>query len=440
MPADMFARALAAALLAGDWRRDALLLRARECFGRRYKLIEGVVERVLLAFGRASPPLFGALARFIQRDEAFAGASRLYRLRIAKRHLAPTAPGERTGAAASWDVPLLAGEGDLCRWLEATPEQMAWLADVHGRERTHRNEKLRQYVYRWIPKRAGGSRLLEIPKARLKQLQRRILADILTGIPPHPNAHGFVKSRGIKDFVAPHSQQEIVMRMDLQDFFLSIPSARIFAVFRSLGYSEAVARLLTGLCTNSVPTDVLRRPGAGAPLSGPREMRFRTPHLPQGAPTSPGLANLCAYRMDVRLTALAGRFGWFYTRYADDLLFSGPVLGKGLLRQFQIWVGAIAIEENLAVNMRKTRIMRRGIRQHAAGLVLNTRPNIPRTEYDQLKAILHNCVKHGSASQNRSGHPNFRAHLLGRLSYVSYMNQRRGARLREVFDGIKWNE
>ena len=91
------------------------------------------------------------------------------------------------------------------------------------------------------------------------------------------------------------------------------------------------------------------------PLS--RQMQFRTPHLPQGAPTSPALANLSAHRFDIRVTALAEKFGWHYTRYADDLLFSGKRFRPAFLKQFQIWIGAIALEENFDVNTRKSRAM-----------------------------------------------------------------------------------
>jgi len=72
------------------------------------------------------------------------------------------------------------------------------------------------------------------------------------------------------------------------------------------------------------------------------------------------------------------------------------------------------------------------------GIVVNERPNATRREFDRLKATLHNCAEHGAASQNRAGHPDFRAHLLGRIGWVGSLNPERGARLRGEFDRIRW--
>lgn len=162
--------------------------------------------------------------------------------------------------------------------------------------------------------------------------------------------------------------------------------------------------------------------------------------MPQGAPTSPALANLCAYRLDCRLAALAAALGGCYTRYADDLAFSGgPELERGA-RRFQVLVCLIALEEGFEVRTRKSRFMRRGVRQQLAGVVVNAHPNVRRDEYDRLKAILHNCARHGPASQDRDGHPDFRAHLLGRIAHVAMLCPGRGRRLREWFDRIEWPE
>jgi RNA-directed DNA polymerase len=125
--------------------------------------------------------------------------------------------------------------------------------------------------------------------------------------------------------------------MDLEDFFPSISGVRIQAFFRTAGYPERVADLLGGICTNGEP-----------------------PHLPQGAPTSPSLANLCAWRMDARLTGLAESVGAMYTRYADDLAFSGGEDFDRRVGRFSTHVAAIVCEEGFHVNHRKTRIMRQG--------------------------------------------------------------------------------
>ena len=83
--------------------------------------------------------------------------------------------------------------------------------------------------------------------------------------------------------------------------------------------------------------------------------------------------------------------------------------------------------------------MRQGVRQYLAGLVANERINVPRPDFDRLKAILTNCARLGPASQNRQGHPNFRAHLEGRVAFVESVNPQKGVRLRRLFESIDWD-
>src|SRR5262249_20261640 len=105
-----------------------------------------------------------------------------------------------------------------------------------------------------------------MPKARLKMLQRRILHEILDAIPPHAAAHAYRRGRSLATYVRPHAGQEIVLRLDLRDFFPSTRVARVQALFRTAGYPEAVARLLAGFCTNVVPAEVWESaPRTGAP-------------------------------------------------------------------------------------------------------------------------------------------------------------------------------
>jgi hypothetical protein len=227
------------------------------------------------------------------------------------------------------------------------------------------------------------------------------------------------------------------------------------AVFQTAGYPEAVSRLLAGLCTTATPGEVLDRLADGAgqidrsPDHGLQRAldrgtidalgrQYTARHLPQGAPTSPALANLCVYRLDCRLTGLAQAAGASYTRYADDLLFSGDATFARSVRRFRIHAAAIALDEGFQVQHRKTRVMRQGVRQHAAGIVLNARPNVTRDQYDRLKAILTNCLRHGPTSQNREGRAEFRAHLMGCVAHVASIHPGRGARLRSLLEKIAW--
>jgi RNA-directed DNA polymerase len=296
------------------------------------------------------------------------------------------------------------------------------------------------YRYQWRMKRSSSPRLIESPKPTLKAIQRRLLREILELIPPHDNAHGFRAGRSVRTFVTPHVGKSVVLKMDLRDFFPSITDTRVAALFRTAGYPELVARLLAALCTNGAPVEVFDEPGS--PADGPSRWAIRRvyeqPHLPQGAPTSPSLANLCAFRLDCRLAGLARVSGAEYTRYADDLVFSGGSAFVRSVGRFPIHVGAIALEEGFSVQHRKTRVMRQGVRQQVAGVVVNERLNMRRSDYDELKAQLFNCVRFGPQDQNRADHSDFRAHLAGRIAYVASINPARGDRLRDLFDRIAW--
>ena len=180
----------------------------------------------------------------------------------------------------------------------------AWFADREGRQSRVREAKLHHYRYRWLDKPSGGRRLLEIPKVRLKTLQRQILHELLDRVPAHPAAHGFRRHRSCLSYVSPHVGQAALLRMDLQDFFHSVPVWRIGALFRRLGYPASVARLLQGLCTHSVSPTLAGQ--AFGCLDWQTRQRLRHKHLPQGAPSSPAIANLCAWRLDCRLQGLAG--------------------------------------------------------------------------------------------------------------------------------------
>jgi RNA-directed DNA polymerase len=423
--------ALAAAFLAGEPEIDAIVDRAALMLGRRWRWLRPLARRYAEAFGSAHPRRRDVV-RFLRADRGFRRARSEYsaELSVAKRLVTPP----RMPAQGRWDLSEIVTSVDLADWLGLTPGELDWFADLKALGYKKARPRLRHYHYRILNKGYGTIRLIESPKPRLKQIQQRILAGILDKIPPHSAAHGFVKGRSVKTFAAPHVGQRVVLRLDLRDFFPSIGGARIQTLFRTLGYPESVADLLGGIATNATPPDVW------SGLADCRDARtmYARPHLPQGAPTSPALANMCLYRADCRLLGLAESAGARYTRYADDLAFSGGEEFDRRVERFAAHVAAILHEEGFAVHHRKTRIMRQGVRQHLAGVVANQRLNVWRADFDRVKAILTNCVRHGPASQNRDTHPDFRAHLEGRVSYVESLNPEKGKRLRAILERIAW--
>jgi hypothetical protein len=420
-------RLLAAALTAGPLDDPAALVaRAEPLVGdlRKARWLTSLAEKLSREFGAQPRPTRRQVADRIAAHPPFIKAWIAGKGRMVPGFVEQgMAPAE--GAPRSWPVPPIPMVGDLAGELGMHPDDLGWLT-AYG-STVH-------YRHRWHEKRDGRFRLIEMPKGLLKHAQRRVLRRILDVIPPHEAAMGFRRGSSVRDFVEPHTGKCLLVRFDLEDFFPSITAARVLRVFLTAGYPEPVARSLTRLTTHSAPAAAL----AEKPLPWAARRRLATPHLPQGAPTSPALANLCAFRLDCRLAGLAKAAGENYTRYADDLLFSG---GEDFARQakrFVITAGAVILEEGFQPNHRKTRVMRQGQKQHAAGIVLNERPNLDRREFDRLKAILTNCVRHGAQSQNREGHADFAAHLLGKLSWVAFIHPEKGRKLREICERIDW--
>lgn len=335
------------------------------------------------------------------------------------------------------DLPDLATSADLAQWLDISPSELDWFAD-QWRTNSVTPSALQHYLYRWVAKRSGGLRLIEIPKLRLREIQRKILRQLLDRVPPHPAAHGFRRAHSCLSHAALHVGKPVLVRMDLKHFFPSIPAARIHALFSKLAYSHNVAGLLARLCSHRTPSRVYTAPQIRQQLPVQDREMLRARHLTQGSPSSPAIANLCAYRLDLRLDALAKSLNATYSRYADDLAFSGDGELARALQRFHVQVGAIALEEGFAINTLKTRVMRAGVRQQLTGIVVNQHANIPRKEFDTLKAILTNCIRHGPDSQNRAQHRDFAAYLTGKVVYVQMVNPQRGGRLRGLLDQIQW--
>jgi RNA-directed DNA polymerase len=445
MPKSSLVSVLSKSFIAGEPELEQIVARGSQALGRPWRWLRPLARRYLESIAGTTRPRQRDVVRFIAGDPGFERALRKHADELlVKQWLTEPQQMRPVAAAQTWDVPAIESVGALADWLWLEHGDLDWFADLRGLGYKNNGERLRHYHYRVLPKRSGGIRLIEAPKPRLKKLQREILAGILEKIPPHAAAHGFVKGRSIKTFIAPHVGQRVVLRMDLLDFFASVGGARIQTLFRTLGYPETVADLLGGICTNAVPRDVWRDVkndrGLDFDALELEEARalYSRPHLPQGVPTSPALANSCAFRVDCRLSGLAKSVGAEYTRYADDLAFSGSGRFGGLVERFATHVAAVLLEEGFRVHHRKTRIMRQGVRQHLAGLVANQRMNIIRTDFDCLKAILTNCVRLGPESQNRDAHPAFRSHLEGRIAFVKTINEAKGKRLQTIFEQIRW--
>ncbi len=274
-----------------------------------------------------------------------------------------------------------------------------------------------------IPKRDGDSRTICAPRDDLKAVQRRILAEILSKIPTHDAAHGFVPGRSTLTNATPHVGRALIVKFDLKDFFPTLHYRRAMGLMAHLGYdlddmcfsanddSRAIAPTLARLITYT-----------------PEAFRTFSGHLPQGAPTSPAASNIICRALDARLTGLADRLGGAYTRYADDLTFSFDATPETGLGRFRWWVDQICQQEGFIVRQDKFRVARRSQQQRVTGLVVNDTLRVPREDRRRFRAILHNCRTHGVASQAR-GRASFPSYLFGFASYIYMIDPEEGASL-----------
>lgn len=433
------ARGVALALLAGEWTEPAMNRHLRIALGRSRPpvWVRQLVPQIIQAYRDPPRDRPRELAAFLQTCPAWAKAwsgRRTYWPRIVDLE-----PATTQAADLRWPITRLDDLGALARLLDVDQGELAWFADVRGWERAA-PEPLRHYRWHPVPTRTGH-RLLAAPKPRLKEIQRRLLRHVLEPVPVHAAAHGAVAGRSVRTALAPHAGRLTVIRLDLESFFPSIAAGRVWGLLRTAGLPEQVAHTVTGLVTTVVPHPVWR--AVPVPEHDPARHwrlgdRLAVPHLPQGAPSSPRVANLVAFTLDRRLSGLATSFDASYTRYVDDLTFSGGRRLRAGRSAFVRAVEQIVVDEGFTVHEAKTVVLGAAGRQSLLGAVVNTRATLPRPERDALRALLHNCARHGWPSQAR-GRENFPAYVRGRVAWAAGLDPVLGARLQAMYDAVDWS-
>lgn len=226
-------------------------------------------------------------------------------------------------------------------------------------------------------------------------------------------SHGFRRDRSVKTGAQAHVGKQVVIHMDLRDFFPSVHFGRVRGLFIAYGYSFPVASTLAALLTEAE-----RQPVKVA------DEIFHVPvssrYCIQGAPTSPAICNAILLRLDRRLAGLARSLALDYTRYADDLTFSGDdpdVCGRLLTR-----ASRIVEDEGFAVNTDKTRVMREGQQQRVTGVTVNETLGLSRKERRRIRAALHRLKFHPNAEKQ--------AQVEGMLAYLQMLNPEQARALR----------
>lgn len=289
----------------------------------------------------------------------------------------------------------------------------------------HREVDSGSHYYSWkVPKRSGGERTITAPLPKLKALQRWALQNYFEKLPVHSAAHGFLPARSVLTNALEHVGADVIVKLDITDFFPTISWKRVKGLLRKAGVSEPVSTLLALLSTEAPRQLIEFRDQTLYVATGPRA-------LPQGAPTSPAITNALCLRMDKRLSALAAELGCKYTRYADDLTFSFRKTPEKKRLALGILVEKtrdILKSEGFALNAKKTQVLRRGAAQRITGLTVNdagpqvAKARVSRDVLRRLRAAIHNRQK-GKPYREGESH----AHLQGMASWVFMSDPKKGA-------------
>lgn len=281
------------------------------------------------------------------------------------------------------DLPIVKTDAELAEFLEIDYKMLRFLA-------YHRDVLSVDHYYRYtIPKKKGGNRNIAAPKSVLKNVQRKILDRILVKCKYSNNAHGFIIGKSVVTAAIAHIlKPEVLINMDIEDFFPTITFKRVLGMFREFGYSGYISSLLAMLCTycERIPIEVNKKVMYVVTSS-----RI----LPQGSPASPMISNIICKNLDKRLNGLANKYGLAYTRYADDMSFSAKTISDGLnYSRFCGLVAKILSDEGFKINKSKTRFLRKNNRQEITGITVNNEYiGIPRKWMKKFRAAIYNANK-----------------------------------------------
>lgn len=252
------------------------------------------------------------------------------------------------------------------------------------------------YRHFTIKKSNGKERPISEPLPDLKRVQRWILDEILAKAPVSPYAKAYVKGKNLKHNARYHRAQKALVTLDIKDFFPSIKIHDVYRIFSGFGYQQNLASYLANLCC----------------LDGV---------LPQGAPTSPYLSNLRMNSLDGKLSAYCAAKGWRYTRYADDLSFSGAGDVQALIAHVSRWV----FEDGFTLNPAKTRVARANACQEVTGIVVNHHMQVPKKTRKEIRQQMYYIQKFGLASHldhTMESRVNYVRHLLGQVNFALFVN------------------
>lgn len=277
-------------------------------------------------------------------------------------------------------------------------EAITWCANFLIVEKNTLINILRDTSYYYsdfkLGKRSGGYRIISAPDATLLNIQKIIYKRILLSVNIHPASMGFRENISIAHNAKAHLGKGQVLKIDITDFFGSIKKYRIIKAFEKIGYPSNISKVLAELCTLGNK-------------------------LPQGAATSPTLSNIITYDMDVKLISLAQKYNLTYTRYADDLTFSGVVIPfEPVFSEISNIVG----EERFVIQRKKTRLLTDKKRKIITGISVSSgeKLTIPKAKKREIRKNVHYILTKGLAEHQRfigSADPSYLKRLVGYLNF-----------------------
>ncbi|NFI95381.1 MULTISPECIES: reverse transcriptase family protein [unclassified Clostridium] len=311
------------------------------------------------------------------------------------------------------DLPIINDDKELASFLGIEYKKLRFLV-------YHRDVVSVDHYYRYtIPKKRGGVRNIAAPKSVLKNSQRKILDDILLKIPTSDDAHGFLKGKSVVSAAKSHFKQpELLINIDLEDFFPTITFERVRGLFKSFGYSGYIASMLAMLCTYCERMKIEVRG---------EEKYIKTSNriLPQGSPASPMITNIICIKLDKRLKGLSSKYNFTYTRYADDMSFSFNGDDYELnIGRFIGLVSKIVKEEGFNINKDKTKFLRKNNCQCITGIVINNEEiGVPKKWVKKLRAAIYNANKAKNSGEVLSS--KVINEISGMTSWIKSVNEKR---------------
>lgn len=267
-----------------------------------------------------------------------------------------------------------------------------------------------------IPKKNGGFRDISKPSLKLKVAQKWILYNILYSKKAHPCSHGFEIKKSIKTNAICHIKQDIVLSIDIKDFFNSITDDMVFKLFKEFGYWDEVADSLTKICCYKNC-------------------------LPQGSPASPYIANLILYDLDIDIYNLCSARNWNYSRYADDITVSGDSLDVNYILEE---LTSILLKYHLNINHKKTRYAYNYQRQVVTGVVVNDKVNLSKNFRNKLRQEIYYINKYGldyhleHSSENLMLRSNYKEHLYGKVHLLNMFDEKKAKEYLKILNSINW--